>query len=248
MKHGVQVQRVHRAPQRERQLLVQLPLNAKRHLAEFVAHVFAVGPRPVHGVAAKAWNEMPVTVVDRLPGGVTVVHDDIKTLGTGGGNDCPSKSGQESADRAGERVGKVCQPGKMCFGHEQSVTLIDRVDVEKCDRFICLDHPGRRNLTADDLAKDAMRVVWYHECAFHPFGSERSRSRTPAPTARKMIRRRLATGFQDDGSSREDRSPSEPRQFATTAGLVGALMASSAPRSAMTAIGAASPWRTLASL
>ncbi len=85
---------------------------------------------------------MPVTVVDRLPGGVTVVHDDIKTLGTGGSNDRPSESRQESADRAGERVGKVCQGGIMCLGYEQSVTLIDRANVEKCDRFICLDHPG----------------------------------------------------------------------------------------------------------
>jgi hypothetical protein len=77
----------------------------------------------------------------------------------------------------------------MCLGYEQSVPLIDRVDVEKCDRIIGLDQSGRRNLTADDLAEDAMRIMWYHECAFHALGSERSRSQTQTLTGRPIIRR-----------------------------------------------------------
>ena len=118
-------------------------LDPKPHLLELVAGVFAVGPWPVDRIIVPPWNDVPMTVIDRLASGPAVVDDDVEALGAGGGGDGPTKSRQERADRAGERVREVAQAGVVRFGHEQRVALADRVDVEKGDGFVGLDQPGR---------------------------------------------------------------------------------------------------------
>jgi hypothetical protein len=120
-------------------LCVQLSLDAKPHLFELIANIFAVRPWPVNRIIAPPRIDVPMTVIDRLAGGPAIVNDDVEALGTGGGGDRPTESGQERAYRTGERVREVTHAGMVRFGHEQNVTLADRVDVEKGDGFVGLD-------------------------------------------------------------------------------------------------------------
>ncbi len=134
---------------------------------------------------------------------------------------------------------QIVELGMMGFRHDQGVAGIDRVDVQERHGLIRLQDPGRRDLIVDDLAEDATRVVGWmsHDRPIPQGGGQgfNEDATRPSPTA-------VA------GSVGLDLSDHDRRPDPTTAGLVGALTSSISPSRAITAIGAASPWRTLASL
>jgi hypothetical protein len=47
----------------------------------------------------------------------------------------------------------------MSSGQEQSVAVIDRVNIEERDGLCCFEDSSRRDLALDDLAENAMRIV-----------------------------------------------------------------------------------------
>ena len=201
-------------------------------------------PGPVDGVVVEARDDVPVTVIDRLAGGLAVVDDHVEPVGAGGRADGPAEPGQERAGGRGDGVGELAQVGVMGPGHEQGVAAIDRIDVEEGDGLGRLEYPGRRDLAVDDLAEDAVRIVRSH-------GSRRLR---PVAANQAWFDAWMTIGSVSIRLSMSSRTQpcnlvdQPPRDEPTTAGLAGALIVSFSPRSAITAMGAASPWRTLASL
>ena len=138
----------------------------------------------------------------------------------------------EVASRCGRRsVGEFDQVGMVELGHDQGVARIDRVDVQEGDGVGRFEHPGRRNLAMDDLAEDAVRLVTESMHARHSLPPvERNGHPPKAP---------FGSGVDQGGGRTRDGRPGR--------GL-GALIWLFFPERGMTAIGAASPWRTLASL
>src|SRR5271157_3501689 len=141
-------------------LILEFPLNPRFHLVELVTGILPLPPGPADRVAGKAWNDMPVAVIDNLTGGGTVVDDHVEPLRGRRFPDRTAEPGQERADVSGQIIGKVAQLDMMGPGHDQAVPGIERVDVEEGHGQIGLEHASRRDLAADDLAEEAVRVVW----------------------------------------------------------------------------------------
>ena len=85
---------------------IQFALDAEFHLAELVADIGAMRPGPVDGVVGKAWDDVPVAMIDRLAGGLAVVDDHVEPVGPRGRADGPAEPGQERAGGRGDGVGK----------------------------------------------------------------------------------------------------------------------------------------------
>ena len=155
----------------------------------------AVRPRPVDGVVIEAWNKMPVAMIDRLPGGPAVVHDDVKSMGAGGRDDGPSKSWQEHAN-TGRRDSREHLPAShSVLWDQQSVTVASPGLMSRnATGLISLDQPGRGNFTADDFAKDAMRLMWCHDSGSTPTVVDRTVRQTGVMNARAIHQGRVREG------------------------------------------------------
>ena len=121
----------------------------------------------------------------------------------------------------GKLFGKIAQEGMVRPRHQQRVARIERLDIQERHGQLGLQHAGRGDLARDDLAEDTARIVCEigHDAALPDFGRE------------GLPNSHLGLGAG-----------------ATTAGRVGALICSCSPSRLITAMAAASPWRTLASL
>jgi hypothetical protein len=121
-----------------------------------------MGPRPVDRVVMEARNDMPVAMIDRLAGGSAVVDDHVESVRTCGRPDRSAEPGQERADVRGDCLGQLAEMGMVGFGHDQSVAVDDRIDVQERHGIGRLQYASRRDLAVDDLAEDAMWVVRSH--------------------------------------------------------------------------------------
>ena len=102
---------------------VQLALDAKLHLAEFVADVFAVRPGPVDGVVVKAgmmcqWQWSTVWPAARPLLMITLRPSAPVAAWIGA-----AEPGQERAGVRRRCLGQLAQVGMVCLGHEQRVAV-----------------------------------------------------------------------------------------------------------------------------
>ena len=155
-----------------------------------------------------------------------------------------SRTARQSRGRSeptwrGEVVGQVGQVGVVIAWGPAGRARVDRVDVEEGHGPIGLEHAGRGDLAADDLAEEAVGSVGSWSVSHATMASECSEDTERNRDANPSLRL---------GALRGSEAVLRVTPRRTTAGRVGALTCSSSPSRAMTAIGAASPWRTLASL
>jgi hypothetical protein len=224
---------------------IQFAFDAKFHLIKLVADIWSMGPGPVDRVIGKAWDDVPVAMVDGLAGGLAIVDDHIEPVGTRRGPDCAAQTRQKRADGSGHRIGNLAQLSVMRPGHHQGMAAIDRIDVKKRYCLSRLEHFGRGDRAVGDLAEYAVRIVW---SMAHDTTLPRRKQACFWNRVRNLsILSRFKTSTLRDEALQTDFSQA-PRDEPTTAGLAGALIVSFSPRRAITAIAEASPCRTFASL
>src|SRR5579859_5895253 len=111
-------------------------------------------------------------------------------------------------------------------GYDEHMAQVHRMYVEKGNGVVGFEHARGRQVACDNLAKEAVGIA---RAAHGSCGSWKPGRRCP----------RDQPGCLANACGR-----SQALAAGTTAGLVGAFGCSSAPKSEITAIGAASPWRT----
>ncbi len=188
-----------------------------------------MSPRPVDGIAGEPRNDVPVAVVDGLSGFATVINHDVERRSSGRRLDSAAEFRKERAKMRCVVVSELAEVGMVALGHEQDVANVHRADVEKRDGPVSFQHLVTGDGSRHDLAEDTTRIN-IHRRAF---------------TTNSRLR---ITKTCFDVLNLELQMEARPDQEATNGRGAGALTFSFSPRRERTAIGAASPWRTLASL
>ena len=107
-------------------------------------------------ITFKAGDDVEMSVVDELPGRPAVVHFQINAIGL-----------RARLDQLGHRLGgrapfsqhfgrQIKQIDEVGFGNQESMTQINRIDVQKSQKMLIFPDFIARNLAGHDFAKETV--------------------------------------------------------------------------------------------
>src|SRR5881397_2722620 len=126
-------------------------------------------PEPI---ALPPRDHVQMRMKDFLPRRGAVREEEIDGLAAQAGS--PQAGGdapRERPHRDGRDLVDLRDRGGVLPGHDEGVTLVDRMQVEERDRVAPLSHEARLLLALDDPAKDAGRALTHVASSFMAFAS-----------------------------------------------------------------------------